>query len=83
MEGDALQVVDNLRKASTDWSQGGLLIDDPKRVVNPCTSCSISNVKSESNKVAYSLARNALLLHGDLHELEETPNCIFPLFTMR
>lgn len=28
MEGDALQVINNLSKTTTDWSEGGLLIED-------------------------------------------------------
>ncbi|KAF5462772.1 hypothetical protein F2P56_018753 [Juglans regia] len=76
MEGDALQVIHVLNKATTDWSQGGVLIANAKMILNTLHSWSGSHVKREGNKAAHILARNTPSLEEDLYVLEDYPACI-------
>lgn len=76
MEGDALQVVNNLSKNKTNWSQGGLLIEDAKILLNSFVSWPAHHTKREANKKAHNLDRDALKLHEDLYDMEEVPSYI-------
>ncbi|XP_042983177.1 uncharacterized protein LOC122312594 [Carya illinoinensis] len=76
MEGETQKVINILRNEVTDWSQGRLLIEEAKSILNSCPTWSANHVKKEANKAACTLARNALLLYEDLYELEEIPSCI-------
>lgn len=48
MEGDALQVVNILKKSNTDWSlHGGLLITDVKNMLNSFARWSTQHIKRD------------------------------------
>lgn len=70
LEGNALQVVKNLKKPKSDWSQGGLLIEDARHVLNSLADWNVLNTKREVNMAAHKLAKDALNLTEDLY-LEE------------
>ncbi|XP_042980091.1 uncharacterized protein LOC122310272 [Carya illinoinensis] len=76
VEGETQKVLNLLGSGATDWSQGGLLVEEAKAILNSCLSWSANLVNKEANKAASSLARNALVLYEDLCELEEISNCI-------
>lgn len=76
MGGDTLQMVNNLSKTTNDWSQGGLMIEDAKNILNCFASWFANHIKRYANKVAHCLARNALKLHENLYDLEEISTCI-------
>ncbi|XP_042974585.1 uncharacterized protein LOC122306215 [Carya illinoinensis] len=75
-EGDSLQVVERMHKSKGDWSQGGLIIEDTKKVLEDFVSWKFSHTKRDSNMAAHELAKNALLSDQDLYVLEEIPSCI-------
>lgn len=79
LEGDALQVVTNFSKDKKNWSQGGPLINDAKHLLNSFARWSINHRKRDANKAAHVVAQDALKLQEDLYDLEDIPNCIYPI----
>ncbi|XP_042954641.1 uncharacterized protein LOC122291055 [Carya illinoinensis] len=75
-EGDSLKVVEGMQKKAKDWSQGGLIIEDTKHMLQDFVRWKFCHTKRDSNMAAHLLAKNALLNDCDLYELEEIPPCI-------
>ncbi|XP_042974832.1 uncharacterized protein LOC122306468 [Carya illinoinensis] len=75
-EGDSLKVVEGMQKKAKDWSQGGLIIEDTKLLLQDLVRWKFCHTKRDSNMAAHLLAKNALLNDCDLYELEEIPPCI-------
>ncbi|XP_042939576.1 uncharacterized protein LOC122274618 [Carya illinoinensis] len=73
-KGDSLQVVERMQKSVTNWSQGGLIIEDTKHLLQEFVAWSFRH--RDSNMAAHMLGKNALLNECDLYYLEEIPNCI-------
>ncbi|XP_042944551.1 uncharacterized protein LOC122278428 [Carya illinoinensis] len=75
-EGDSLKVVERMQKTVKDWSQGGLIIEDTKLVLQDFVNWKFCHTKRDSNMATHLLAKNALLTDCDLYELEVIPFCI-------
>lgn len=76
LKGVALQVVNNLSKEISNWSQAGMLIEDTKTLLNSFATWSVNHRRREANKSAHNLARDALSLHEDILEMEDIYLCI-------
>ncbi|KAJ0096619.1 hypothetical protein Patl1_27305 [Pistacia atlantica] len=76
LEGDALQVVNDLLRDEENWGQAGLISMDTKVLSRNFLTFSVHHVKRASNVIAHTLAKNALTIDDVLVELEEVPNCI-------
>ncbi|KAJ0097104.1 hypothetical protein Patl1_28743 [Pistacia atlantica] len=76
LEGDALQVVNNLLRDEENWGQTGLISMDTKVLSRNFLTFSVHHVKRASNVIAHTLAKNALTIDDVLVELEEVLNCI-------
>ncbi|KAJ0088281.1 hypothetical protein Patl1_33237 [Pistacia atlantica] len=76
LEGDALQVVNDLLRDEENWGQVGLISMDTKVLSRNFITFSVHHVKRASNVIAHTLAKNALTINDVLVELEEVPNCI-------
>ncbi|XP_042974783.1 uncharacterized protein LOC122306422 [Carya illinoinensis] len=76
LKGDSLQVVQKLQKLVEDWSIGGLIVEDTRKVLKSFISWSVCHTKRDANMIAHKLAKDALLSDYDLYDLEEIPNCI-------
>lgn len=88
VEGDASQVVLELRQGKDNWSQGGCLIQDAGILLNSFANWSTHHVYREANMVAHKLAKHILSLDNDVYELESIPLCIwqdgyFPIMSMK
>ncbi|XP_042958050.1 uncharacterized protein LOC122293561 [Carya illinoinensis] len=77
LEGDAKWVVDGLQSKAMDWSLGGCLIEDAKRVLNSSVNWTASHVHREANMAAHQLAKVATEMVEDVSELERCPSCVF------
>ncbi|KAJ0013735.1 hypothetical protein Pint_20054 [Pistacia integerrima] len=76
LEGDALQVVNDLLRDEENWGQAGLISMDTKVLSRNFITFLIHHVKRASNVIAHTLAKNTLTMDDVLVELEEVPNCI-------
>ncbi|KAJ0008336.1 hypothetical protein Pint_29768 [Pistacia integerrima] len=76
LEGDALQVVNDLLRDEENWGQAGLISMDTKAISRNFQTFSVHHVKRASNVIAHSLAKDALTIDDVLVELEDVPNCI-------
>ncbi|XP_041004034.1 uncharacterized protein LOC121249390 [Juglans microcarpa x Juglans regia] len=76
LEGDALQVVNELEDTSENWSQAGLISMDTRILLNRFESWSFQHVKRASNENAHVLAKHALVIDDVIIELEDIPSCI-------
>lgn len=76
LEGDALQVVNMVNNAVTNWSLGGLLIEDARKVLNSFTTWLVIHTSRGTNMAAHFLAKDALNLNEDMYILEDFHQCI-------
>ncbi|KAJ0091114.1 hypothetical protein Patl1_13670 [Pistacia atlantica] len=76
LEGDALQVVNDLLRDEENWGQAGLISMDTKAVSRNFQTCFVHHVNRASNVIAHTLAKDALTIDDVLVELEDVPNCI-------
>lgn len=76
LEGDALQVVNNLTNNVKDWSQAGILLEDTRKLLDFYAFWCAKSIERYANKAAHYLAKNALSLLENLVYVEEIPNCI-------
>ncbi|XP_075659226.1 uncharacterized protein LOC142629127 [Castanea sativa] len=76
LEGDSLDLIKALKSAECSLSPIGLLIDDVKRVANNFVRLFYSHVKRNSNRVAHSLAKNALRIPDFQVWMEDVPSHI-------
>ena len=60
LEGDSLSLIKALKSTEDSLSPIGLLVDDVKRVASSFERLVYSHVKRNGNRVAHSLAKNAL-----------------------
>ncbi|XP_031254338.1 uncharacterized protein LOC116112328 [Pistacia vera] len=76
LEGDALQVVNDLLRDEENWGQAGLISMDTKAVSRNFQTFLVHHVNRASNVIAHTLAKDALTIDDVLVELEDVPNCI-------
>lgn len=76
IEGDALQVINQLKVDKMDWSQCGALAEDVRKVLNSYATWLASHDKRAANQMAHLLAKDALELELDMYDLESISNCI-------
>ena len=62
LEGDSLDMIKALKSAEDSLYPTGLLVDDVKRVASSFERLVYSHVKRNDNRVAHSLAKNALCI---------------------
>ena len=62
LEGDSLGLIQALKSEERSLSQMGLLIEDVKMFANNFVSFLYSHMKRNGNRVAHSLAKNALCI---------------------
>lgn len=72
---DTLQVVNNLAKKETDWSQGGLLIQDARNILNSFADWFMKHVNKKANHVGHTLAKDATSIDS-LYEMDLILDCI-------
>ncbi|XP_042958083.1 uncharacterized protein LOC122293615 [Carya illinoinensis] len=77
LEGDAKRVVDGLQSKAMDWSLGGCLIEDAKRVLDSSVDWTASHVHREANMAAHQLAKVATEMVEDVYDVERCPSCVF------
>jgi hypothetical protein len=73
LEGDALQVVNEINLAIPSLSKIGHFTDDIRSVLYSLRSFRVIHVKREANFVAHMLAKAAVFYVSDSIWLEETP----------
>ncbi|XP_035542511.1 uncharacterized protein LOC118344870 [Juglans regia] len=76
LEGDALNVVQDINAERRDWSTVGLMILDIKAELRGLKSWSFHHIPRSSNCMAHSLAKDAVKLSEKSITLEEAPPCI-------
>ncbi|KAJ0052838.1 hypothetical protein Pint_03233 [Pistacia integerrima] len=76
LEGDALQVVNDLLRDEENWGQASLISMDTKAVSRNFQTFLVHHVNRASNVIAHTLAKDALTIYDVLVELEDVPNCI-------
>ena len=76
LEGDSLDQIKALKSIECSLSPTGLLVDDVKRVANSFEQLLYSHVKRNGNRVAHSLAKNALRIPDFQVWMEEVPSHI-------
>ncbi|XP_042969118.1 uncharacterized protein LOC122301808 [Carya illinoinensis] len=75
-EGDSKHVVNLLLSKEVDWSMGGCLVEDARKILNSSIRWTASHVKREANKAAHQLAKSALEESEDVYDIEVCPQCI-------
>lgn len=81
LEGDSKHVVDLLQSQGLDWSLGGCLIKDARRVLNSSINWTTSHIYREANKAAHQLAKATLEELEDVYDIELCPTCILSIVT--
>ncbi|KAJ0017910.1 hypothetical protein Pint_10785 [Pistacia integerrima] len=76
LEGDALQVVNDLLRDEENWGQASLISMDTKAVSRNFQTFLVHHVNRASDVIAHTLAKDALNIDDVLVELEDVPNCI-------
>ncbi|XP_042939551.1 uncharacterized protein LOC122274591 [Carya illinoinensis] len=76
LEGDSKQVIDILQIEGSNWSRGGLMVEDARQVLNSWSQWTGVHACREANMAAHELAKSALNFSVDLYDIEECPLCI-------
>ena len=76
LEGDSLDLIKALKSTEDCLSPTGLLVDDVKRVASSFEQLVFSHVKKNGNRVAHSLAKNALHIPNLQVWMENVPSHI-------
>ncbi|XP_040994235.1 uncharacterized protein LOC121240764 [Juglans microcarpa x Juglans regia] len=76
IEGDSKQVIDLLQRQCSNWSMGGLLIEDARQLMDSCSEWTSSHAYREANMAAHHLAKSTLNFSEDLYDIEECFFCI-------
>ncbi|XP_018813588.2 uncharacterized protein LOC108985665 [Juglans regia] len=76
LEGDALNVVNDINSEAKDWSSVGLIIQDIKAELQNLEYGSIQFISRNSNCIAHCLAKDALKLSQESITMEGIPLCI-------
>ena len=76
LEGDSLSLMKALKSKNDSLSPTGLLVDDVKWVASSFERLVYSHVKRNSNRVAHSLAKNALRILDLQVWMEDVPSHI-------
>ncbi|XP_042988653.1 uncharacterized protein LOC122316184 [Carya illinoinensis] len=79
LEGDAMNVINDIKGNKASWKQTGLIINDIKQVLRGFDSFSIDFTPRSCNNLAHCLARNALNITDVLVDIEDIPSCIASL----
>jgi hypothetical protein len=79
LEGDALQVVQALKKDGTNWSKYGHLTEEAKGLLQCLQSWWVSRVCRHLNGAAHRLPKNAVLLGEEQALIGEIPSCIYEI----
>lgn len=81
-EGDALLVVQVLRRSSSNCSRCGHLIDETQTMLNRFHLWRVNHVKQHLNEAAHWLARNAVSLMKLTLFMGSIPSCISHIVSM-
>lgn len=81
LEGDALQVVQTLRKEGRNWSRYDHLIEDTKRELNCLFKWLGNDVRHNLNGAIHRLANETLYMREENFLIEEVPN-IFMILSL-
>lgn len=76
LEGDAQEVVKAFQGNDPNWSIGGFLIQDAKKILQSLSQWSIHHANRRANSIAHIVAREALKSNVESFELEHVPTCI-------
>ena len=82
LEGESLGLIKALKSAECSLSPTGLLIDDVKRVANSFVHLLYSHVKRNGNRIAHSLAKNALRIPDFQVWMEDVPSHIVSILQL-
>ena len=82
LEGDSLSLIKALKVAKCCLSPTGLLIEDVKRVANSYVRLLYSHVKRNGNRVAHSLAKNAIRIPNFQVWMEDVPSLIVSILQL-
>ena len=82
LEGESLGLIKALKSAECSLSPTGLLIDDVKRVANSFVQLLYSHVKRNGNRIAHSLAKNALRIPDFQVWMEDVPSHIVSILQL-
>ena len=82
LEGDSLGQIKALKSTECSLSPIGLLVDDMKRVANSFERLLYSHVKRNDNRIAHSLAKNALRIPDFQVWMEDVPSHIVSILDL-
>lgn len=81
LEGDALQVVQVLRKEGKNYSRYGHIIEEALEALNWLQAWNVNHVRRQLNGAAHGLAKEALSLSMENDLIEEVPIFIFDIIS--
>ena len=76
IESDSLSVVKAIQDTAEPTFHIGNIIEDAKLLSKTMKSCEFHHTKREANRVAHTLARNAIHIDTELAWIEEIPPCV-------
>ncbi|XP_042958135.1 uncharacterized protein LOC122293694 [Carya illinoinensis] len=79
LEGDAINVVNDIKGNKDSWKHTGLIITDIKQLLLRFDSFIVDYVPRSCNSLAHCLARDALHINDVLVDIEDVPLCIASL----
>ncbi|XP_042958097.1 uncharacterized protein LOC122293634 [Carya illinoinensis] len=79
LEGDAMNVVNDIKGNKDSWKHSGLIITDIKQLLLSFDSFTVDYVPRNCNGLAHCLARDALHINDVLIDIEDVPLCIVAL----
>ena len=82
LEGDSLGQIKALKSTECSLSPIGLLVDNVKRVANSFEQLLYSHVKRNDNRIAHSLAKNALRIPDFQVWMEDVPSHIVSILDL-
>ncbi|XP_041001599.1 uncharacterized protein LOC121247294 [Juglans microcarpa x Juglans regia] len=79
LEGDALNVINDINGNKESWGQTGLLVHDVQQVMKRFDSTTVNFIPRSCNNLAHCLAKDALNVVDILVNLEDVPSYITSL----
>ncbi|XP_042986091.1 uncharacterized protein LOC122314582 [Carya illinoinensis] len=79
LEGDAVNVVNDIKGNKASWKQSSLIISDIKQMLQGFDSFLVDFTPRSCNSLAHYLARDALHITDVLVDIEDVPYCIASL----
>merc|ERR1712100_259600 len=82
LEGDALQVVQALKKPGRNWCRYGHIIEETREILQSLQTWRTTHVRREFNGAAHQFAKEALLRTGEHILIGEVSPCISDIISI-